>query len=93
MSNLNTGYGYSERYAMTHNHEAPKPRSDLKRLSVIIDLETDAALVNFAHRKGISKAESLRRLVLMGAMMDEADQNGEEIIFKNEETVTHVRPL
>lgn len=78
---------------MTHTHEAPKPRSDLKRLSVAITHEMDAALANFALRKGISKAESLRRLVLMGAAMAEADQNGDEIIFKNEETVTRVRPI
>lgn len=64
---------------------------DLKRLSVKITQEMDRAMNSMVERKGISKAEALRRLVLMGNMMAEADANGEEILFKSGEQTSRIR--
>lgn len=66
-------------------------RPPLKRLAVIVNRETDEALEKFMLRKGVTKTEALRRLVLLGAVMDQADANGEEILFTSSGVTEHVR--
>lgn len=65
--------------------------SELKRLTVTINKEMDRALDSLMSRKGITKTEALRRLVLMGEMMAEADANGEEILIKSGDQTSRVR--
>jgi hypothetical protein len=64
-----------------------------KRLSVTVSTEMDLAIRTLACRKGISKTEALRRLLLMGDMMAKADAAGEEILFVGKHETLRVRPI
>lgn len=59
--------------------EKSDPRADLIRLSVNLNLETAAALREFADRRGLSFTESIRRVISIASYLENEISEGRKV--------------